>query len=359
MVATGGIGMSQLPIAITMGDPAGVGPEIVLRSLKTESVAECGKYLLVGDLRVLEAVKRRLGLSLSLEPVDPDGREIGGSPLSIPVVDLGIVKDIGELAVGKVSGLGGRCAAACIEKSVDLALRGLVRGIATAPINKEALKKAGYHYIGHTEMLAELSESRDSVTMFLVDAMRIFFHSRHESLKSVIEGLSVDGIVRSIRLADRCLASLGIKGRRLALAALNPHASDGGLFGDEEARFLIPGVEQAKKAGIDVTGPVPADSVFHMALDGKFDGVISLYHDQGHIAAKTYDFYRTVSVTLGLPFIRTSVDHGTAFDIAWKGIANPVSMQEALLACSELAGRYDPKVLRENLDSPIGGVKPE
>jgi 4-hydroxythreonine-4-phosphate dehydrogenase len=359
MVATGGIGMSQLPVAITMGDPAGVGPEIVLRSLENENVWRSGQFLLVGDLKILEAVRDRLGLASTLLPVDPYDARIEGGPGTIPVMDVGIVGNIGELEVGGISALGGRVAVECIKKSVDLALKGLVKGIATAPINKEALKKAGYHYIGHTEMLSELSDSRDSVTMFVVDALRIFFHSRHESLRSMIEGLSVDGIVRSIRLADRCLASLGIEDRRLALAALNPHASDGGLFGDEEARFLIPGVKEAQGMGIRVTGPVPADSVFHMALDGKFDGVISLYHDQGHIAAKTYDFYRTVSVTLGLPFIRTSVDHGTAFDIAWKGIANPLSMQEALLACSELAGRYDPKVLRENLDSPIGGVKPE
>lgn len=340
--------MSRLPIAITMGDPAGVGPEIALQSLEKEQVWECGQYILVGDLNVLEAAKTKLGLSASLQPVDPYRGKIGGSPSVIPVMDLGIVRDMRDLAVGEISVLGGHCSVRCIEKSVDLALKGLVKGIATTPINKEALKKAGYHYIGHTEMLAELSESPDSVTMFLVDAMRIFFHSRHESLKSMIEGLSVEGIIRSIGLADRCLASLGIENRKLALAALNPHASDGGLFGDEEARFLIPGVEQAQKTGIDVSGPVPADSVFHMALEGVFDGVISLYHDQGHIAAKTYDFYRTVSVTLGLPFIRTSVDHGTAFDIAWKGIANPVSMQEAIVACCTLADRYDPKVLQEN-----------
>ncbi|MFP4482377.1 MAG: 4-hydroxythreonine-4-phosphate dehydrogenase PdxA [Thermovirgaceae bacterium] len=341
--------MSQMPIAVTMGDPAGVGPEIVLQSLESEGIWKCGQYLLVGDLKVLEAVKRRLKLSASLQPVDLGRGKIERSPSSIPVLDVGIVGNIQDLDIGRISALGGHTAVECIAKSVDLALRGLIKGIATAPINKEALKKAGYHYIGHTEMLAKLSESRESVTMYLVDAMRIFFHSRHESLKSMIEGLSVEGIVRSIRLADRCLVSLGIEDRRLALAALNPHASDGGLFGDEEARFLIPGVEQAQDAGIDVTGPVPADSVFHMALEGKFDGVISLYHDQGHIAAKTHDFYRTVSVTLGLPFIRTSVDHGTAFDIAWKGLANPVSMTEALLACCALADRYDPAVLSENL----------
>jgi len=338
--------MSKQPIVVTMGDPAGVGPEIALRSLQVERVWECGRYLLVGDFKVLEAVKKTLGLDVELVLVNPYKEEVSGGPSVFPVMDLGIVKNIEDLEVGRVSALGGKTAVECIKTSVDLALKGLVKGIATTPINKEAIKKAGYHYIGHTEMLAELSASRDSVTMFLVDSLRIFFHSRHESLKSMIEGLSAEGVLRSIRLADRCLTSLSIENRRLALAALNPHASDGGLFGDEETRFLAPAVEAAKKEGIDVTGPVPADSVFHMGLSGRFDGVISLYHDQGHIAAKTYDFYKTVSVTFGLPFIRTSVDHGTAFDIAWKGIANPVSMEEAIVACCSLADRYRPEILR-------------
>ncbi|MCF7934717.1 MAG: 4-hydroxythreonine-4-phosphate dehydrogenase PdxA [Synergistales bacterium] len=337
---------NRQPIAVTMGDPAGVGPEIALQSLREERVWECGRYLLVGDLKVLKAVRDRLGLDVGLQPVDPYRENIDGDPSRIPVMDLGIVTDVGELKVGQVSALAGRTAVECISTGVDLARRGLVKGIATTPINKEALKKAGYHYIGHTEMLAELSESSDSVTMFLVDSMKIFFHSRHMSLKAMIEGLSVEGVLHSIQLADRCLASLSIEERRLALAALNPHASDGGLFGDEEARFLAPAVEQARKMGIHVSGPVPADSVFHMALNGKFDAVISLYHDQGHIAAKTYEFYKTVSVTFGLPFIRTSVDHGTAFDIAWKGVANPVSMEEAIVACCSLADRYNPDVLQ-------------
>ncbi len=162
----------------------------------------------------------------------------------------------------------------------------------------------------------------------------------------MIQGLSIEGVLKSIRLADACLKSNRIGNRKLALAALNPHASDGGLLGEEEELILKPGVVKARAEGINVTGPVPADSVFHMALTGAFDAVISLYHDQGHIAAKTYDFFRTVSVTFGLPFIRTSVDHGTAFDIEWQGIANPVSMEEAIISCGLLVGSYDSEALQ-------------
>jgi 4-hydroxythreonine-4-phosphate dehydrogenase len=253
-----------------------------------------------------------------------------------------MVKDFSSLEVGTVSSLGGRAAVAYVQCAVELALGGEVSGIATGPINKEALREARFHYIGHTEMLSELSGGEKSVTMFMVDRLRIFFHTRHLSLKKMLENLSKEGVVESIVRSHRCLESVDMGKGKLALAALNPHASDAGLFGDEEEKILIPACEETRRRGIDVEGPVPGDSVFHLALQGRYNAVVSLYHDQGHIAAKTYDFYRTVSVTFGLPFIRTSVDHGTAFDIAWEGIANPVSMAEAIGACFDLAERYRP-----------------
>jgi 4-hydroxythreonine-4-phosphate dehydrogenase len=178
--------------------------------------------------------------------------------------------------------------------------------------------------------------------MFQVDRLRIFFHTRHLSVRNMLQSLSSEGVVESIVRAHHCLESIGLDRGKLALAALNPHASDGGLFGNEEERILQPACTEARERGVDVEGPVPADSVFHLALNGRYDAVVSLYHDQGHIAAKTYDFHRTVSVTLGLPFIRTSVDHGTAFDIAWEGRANAESMHEAIRACFDLAGTYKP-----------------
>jgi 4-hydroxythreonine-4-phosphate dehydrogenase len=241
--------------------------------------------------------------------------------------------------------MAGRASVAYIEMAVELALRGAVKGIATAPISKTALREAGFHYLGHTEMLAEMTGGGKSVTMFMVDRMRIFFHTRHVSLRVMLDSLSVEGVVESIRMAQKCLDSVALGGGEIALAALNPHASDDGLFGDEEERILKPAVEKAVQEGLPVRGPFPADSVFHNALQGNYSGVVSLYHDQGHIAAKTYDFHRTVSVTFGMPFIRTSVDHGTAFDIAWKGIANPVSMIEAVKACRNLSKSYLPPKL--------------
>jgi len=329
-------------IAVTMGDPSGIGPEVVLGSLAQDRVWQGCRFIVIGEFRVLEAVRDRLGISVGLVRSGLAENLIEGGKRVIPVMDTGIVEEASDIEVGKISALSGRVAVECISKSVEMATKGIVNGIVTAPINKEAVRKAGFDHIGHTEMFAGMTGSQDSVTMFLVDKMRIFFHSRHESLKQVIEGLTIEGVANSIGLADRCLRSISAEDRRIALAALNPHASDGGLFGDEEARILIPAIEKAKEDGIDISGPVPADSVFHHALDGVFDAVVSLYHDQGHIAAKTYDFYRTVSVTLGLPFIRTSVDHGTAFDIAWQGIANPVSMEEAMITCRELARGYRP-----------------
>jgi 4-hydroxythreonine-4-phosphate dehydrogenase len=331
--------MTKPVIAVTIGDPAGIGPEIVLKSLMSRHVWERGVPLIVGDLSVLKAVRDRLGLKIRLNRVR-DAESAFGDVREFPVFDVARINDPSKLDVGAISELGGEASVAYIRASVDLCKRGGVAGIATAPINKEALRAARFHYIGHTEMLAEMSEAEKSYTVFIVDKLRILFHSRHISLRKAIETLDEDEIVRSLESADRCLRSIGMTPKSIALAALNPHASDGGLFGDEENRILIPAVARARQKGLAVTGPVPADSVFALALQGRYDIVVSLFHDQGHIAAKTYDFYKTVSVTFGLPFLRTSVDHGTAYDIAWKGLANPVSMETAILSCYDLAPKY-------------------
>lgn len=335
------MGMNRTVIAVPMGDPAGVGPEIAIKAMADPEVWEKGIPLLVGDRAVLEAVRERLGIEVNLCPARP-GAAISGSPGSIPVMDLGIIREKSSFEPGKVSALSGRASVEYIRRAVELCMSGAAAGMATTPINKEALRAAGAPYIGHTEMLADMSGAEKSYTMFLVDDLRILFHSRHLSLKQAIEKLDKDDVVRSIETAAKCLASIGLPAGTIALAALNPHASDGGLFGREEAEILEPAVAEARAKGLNVVGPVPADSVFYFGLRGKYDVVVSLYHDQGHIASKTYDFYRTVSVTFGLPFIRTSVDHGTAFDIAWKGIANPVSMKEALLAAFKIAPLYRP-----------------
>ncbi len=333
--------MKNYVIVASIGDPAGVGPEIALKSYLSGKIAEEGTAVLVGDFPVLEAVRDRLEIPVTLqriEAIEEARREKG----LVPVIDAGVVTDVSKLEVGKITALGGRAAAEYIRRAVDLCTEGAAAGLATCPINKEALREARLDYIGHTEMISQMSNGRKGITMFMVDGMRIFFHSRHLSLRQAIDAIDTQSVSESLLIADRCLRSVGFPSARIALAALNPHASDGGLFGDEEERFLIPARDDARKKGLEVFGPVPADSVFHQVLEGSFDAVLSLYHDQGHVAAKTRDFHRTVSITFGYPFLRSSVDHGTAFDIAWKGIANPLSMEEALLACFRLAPKYRP-----------------
>ncbi len=327
-----------------MGDPSGIGPEVILKCYRNKKLLKMGVPVIIGDYAVLERVNNRLGLDLLLKRV-ASIEESGLYSNVVPVMDQDVVTDASRVPIGRISSLGGSAAVTYVRKAVQLALDKEVTGIATGPIHKEALRNAGFSYIGHTEMLSEMAGGVNSVTMFMVDRLKIFFHTRHMSLKMMLQSLDVDGVLGSITLAQRCLRSIGLENGILALAALNPHGSDGGLFGTEERDILIPACERARKLGITVEGPVPADSVFHLALQGKYDAVVSLYHDQGHIASKTYDFHRTVSVTLGLPFVRTSVDHGTAFDIAWKGVANHVSMEEAIRACFELSLNYKPDLI--------------
>lgn len=340
--------MTDKPVlAITLGDPAGVGPEITLKSFTMGNLWETGIPIVTGDVAVMERVRDTLDIDVEIVGVTgaAEARRLDGTrgdrPV-VPVLDQGVVTDPEQLAVGKVSALAGRAGVAYIQAAVDLCNSGEATGIATAPINKEALREAKLEYIGHTEMISEMSNKKKGITMFQVDKMKIFFHSRHVSLRKAIDLITTDALLDSIDVAVKCLASVDIAAPSLAVAGLNPHASDGGLFGDEEAREMKPAIERARERGIDVVGPMPADSVFHHAAEGRYDAVISLFHDQGHIAAKCYDFYRVVSVTFGYPFIRTSVDHGTALDIAWKGIANPVSMYEAIVTGFDLAGRYRP-----------------
>jgi len=331
-------------IAITMGDPSGVGPEIILKSFLDARVWQKGIPIVVGDYRVLKEAQERLGINVEIIKVSKP-EEAVGPDCGVPVLDMTMIDDMSLLPLGQVSSMGGKAAVQYVRKAVDLALSGVFQGIATAPINKAAIHKAGFHYIGHTEMLSEMAQREKAITMFMVDKLKIFFHTRHMSLHQAIKTLTINGVSDTIVLAEKCLRAIGYEKSSLALAALNPHASESGMFGDEEEKILIPASEVARKKGVHVEGPFPADSVFHLALEGKYDAVISLYHDQGHIAAKTYDFYRTVSVTLGLPFVRTSVDHGTAFDIAWKGLASPLGMTEAILQCFKLAEKYSPSLI--------------
>ncbi|MGH2349810.1 MAG: 4-hydroxythreonine-4-phosphate dehydrogenase PdxA [bacterium] len=313
-------------VGITIGDPAGIGPEIVIRAVSDPAVGRSVRPVVIGDGWVLDRAMEATGVRVEFTPDGP-----------VSLIDLGNVDH--RLQWGKLQATAGAAAGQFIERAVDEARAGRIDALATAPINKEALWRAGYRHLGHTEMLGTLTGSPDPLTMFLVRTLRIFFLTRHLSLREAIEQVTRSRIAQILPRIDAALRALGFSAPHIAVAALNPHSGEGGALGREDLEEIAPAVAGAREGGLNVDGPIPADSVFAQALDGRYDAVLSLYHDQGHIAAKTVDFHGAVSVTLGLPFIRTSVDHGTAFDIAGTGKARADSMIAAILAAGDLTRR--------------------
>ncbi len=330
--------MKRTTVGVTIGDPAGIGPEIVVKALSKPTIYERCTPIAFGDLKLLQHTAEQLKENVKLKAISSPGEALGKAG-TIDVIDMRNV-NLRELRVGQVSREAGRASIEYIEAATKLALRGEIDAMATAPINKEAINLAGSPYIGHTELISALTNAPDPETVFWVRGVSIFFLTRHLSLKKAIEEVKKDNIVASATRANSLLLKLGVVNPRLAVAALNPHGSDGGLMGDEEEKEIAPAVMEIREKGIDAAGPVPADSVFHLAFSGVYDAVLSLYHDQGHIPSKTVDFYGTVSLTLNLPFVRTSVDHGTAFEIAGRGVANSKSMEEAILAAAEIVSRF-------------------
>lgn len=321
-------------IAIPLGDPAGIGPEIIVSALNKPHIYKLCSPIVIGSMEIIKNALKIMNIELKTNVVsDPRNGKYEYGTIDVISIDN---MDINELEIGTVHDKCGKAAYQYIEKAVQLALDGKVKALATAPINKESLRAANVPYIGHTEMLAALTDTIDPLTMFEVKNMRIFFLTRHLSLQEAIGQITRDRVFNYLVKCNDALKTLGIDRRRLVVAALNPHGGEGGLFGTEEIHEIEPGIEMARKQNIDVAGIVPADSVFYQALMGRYDAVLSLYHDQGHIAAKMTDFEKTISITIGLPFLRTSVDHGTAFDIAGKGIASSISMEE----CIRLAAKY-------------------
>lgn len=322
-------------IAIPMGDPAGVGPEIVVKTAVSKEILDLCDLVVIGDKKVLEKATEICQVDLKIHTIKnvEEGKYENGI---LNVIDLENV-DMNTLEYGQIQGMCGKAAFEYIKKCVELAMEHKVDAIATTPINKESLKAGNVNYIGHTEILGDLSNSRDPLTMFEVDNMRVFFLTRHMSLRKACDAITKERVLEYIERCTKALKQLGVSGK-MAVAGLNPHSGEHGLFGDEEVKEITPAIEESQKLGYDVVGPVGADSVFHQALQGRYVAVLSLYHDQGHIATKTYDFERTIAITLDMPFLRTSVDHGTAFDIAGKGIVSAVSMIEAV----KLAAKYAP-----------------
>lgn len=330
--------MNRPVIGITIGDPAGIGPEIVLKALKNEELYKTCKPLVIGNSAVMERIEGIIKTGLALNTIH-EPEEAKYSYGTVDVISLEDM-DISGLKYGEVEARAGSAAFEYIVKAVELANMKKVNAVATAPINKEAIRAAGINYIGHTEMLAGLTDTNDPLTMFQVHNMRVFFLTRHVSLRKACDLVKHEKLVEYIIRCDEALRKLGLGEGLMAVAGLNPHNGEHGLFGDEEVTDIEPAVCEAREKGINVVGPIPADSVFYQALKGKYNAVLSLYHDQGHIATKTVDFEKTISLTIGLPFLRTSVDHGTAFEIAGKGIASPVSMEEAIRLAAEYGLKY-------------------
>ena len=331
--------MKRPILGVTMGDPAGVGPEITAKALARPGVAASCKAVVIGDRSVMAATLDMLRSPLALHAVTRVA-DCAFATGTLECLDLARV-DAATLLKGAVSPEAGRAAYAYIETGVRLCQAKEIDAIVTAPINKEALAAAGLQHSGHTEILATLSGTKDFAMLLMGKELKVIHVTTHVALRRVPDLVTRERVLRVIQLAQATMNFLGERRPRIAVCGLNPHAGEDGLFGDEEKSQIIPAVEAARREGLDVYGPLPADTLFSRARGGEFHIVVAMYHDQGHVPVKTLGFtydetkgtwtgLSGVNVTIGLPFLRVSVDHGTAFDRAWKGIANPESMVEAI-----------------------------
>ena len=328
-------------LAITMGDAAGIGPEVTAKTLIDPAMYEKCRPFVVGNtdamndaLRLIKSDLKAVKLQ-TLEDVD-------GNYGQVEVLDLNNL-DYSAITYGQLSEQSGNATVEWILKAGELATTGAIQAICTAPINKEACNLAGHKDIGHMEIFQSQTGAKDVATMLMARQLRVVHLTTHRSLRIACDYVTKENVLGKIMLTNEHFKRWGYPEPRIGVAALNPHASDGGLLGDEEFDEIRPAVQEAKANGVLVEGPVPADTVFNQNIDGKFDVCLAMYHDQGHIPIKVHDWERSVSVNLGLPFIRTSVDHGTAFDIAGKGIADHVSMMESIkVAISLVSDSYLP-----------------
>jgi len=324
-------------IGITMGDPAGIGPELCLRALVERSVLECCTPVVFGDLGVMSRVAETCNLPRPRHTI-PLAEWKNVSVVESPtIIDCGAI-DPDSFQPGNINAACGRAAYTYIEESIHAALDGKIAAVVTAPINKEALHLAGIDYPGHTEIFADLTGAGRSCMMLWSGELVVSFVTSHIAYADVPAALSIQKVLDTIELTDSALTRMMGRAVKLAVCGLNPHAGEHGLFGQEEQQHIQPATVKAQARGIDVTGPVPADTGFLPEKRRQFDAIICMYHDQGHIPFKMLAFERGVNVTLGLPIVRTSVDHGTAFDIAWKGIASAESLFQAVLLAGKLCG---------------------
>jgi 4-phospho-D-threonate 3-dehydrogenase / 4-phospho-D-erythronate 3-dehydrogenase len=323
-------------IAVTMGDPSGIGPEIIAAALADPDVAKLCRPLVLGDRGALERGIAVTGLPLQIETV-PDTGPLRTQP---GVLYLRELSQLGpsDMEYGRPSSAGGDASFRYICEAARMCLSGEVRAMATAPINKESMNSAGHHFPGHTELLAELTGTDQVVMMLAGERLRVTLVTIHEALSRVPSLITFERVLDTIRITDQALSRFFCPTPRIAVLALNPHCGEGGLFGSEESEVIAPAVAAARAAGIDAVGPLSADTLFHFALSGGYDAVVCMYHDQGLIPLKMIHFDDGVNVTLGLPIIRTSVDHGTAYDLAGTGRASAQSMKAALVMAAQMAG---------------------
>ncbi len=329
--------MSSAPIiALTLGDPAGTGPELILKALAQPDVRALGTLLVVGDAAVLARAQRFTGTTLPIRAV----KNAAGAPEfaadGVAVLDLANI-DAARHQLGRIDPMCGQAAYESIKRATELALAGDVGAIVTSAINKAALNAAGHHFDGHTGLLAQLCGAPGATMMLVADTLRVSHVSTHVSLRQAIDRVRPERIVKVLQLTHDAMRRLGIEKPRLAVAGLNPHASEGGLFGDEEEKFIAPAIAQARALGLDAHGPFAGDTIFFRTLQREFDAAVAMYHDQGHVAAKMLGIWRGVNVTLGLPIIRTSVEHGTDFANAGTGRGDPRSLIEAIKLAASMA----------------------
>jgi len=332
---------SNLPlVAITMGDAAGTGPEIITKSLALPELRAVCRPVVVGDAATMTRALTFTGVNLVIRPIR-NIAEAADDPGRIDVLDLANI-DLAKLQLGRVDPMAGKAAYEYIKRATELALAGEVGAIVTSAINKEALNQAGYRFDGHTGLLAYLCNAPGATMMLAAENLRVSHVSTHVPLRVAIERVKPERIIKVLQLTHDAVRQLGIEQPRLAVAGLNPHAGEHGLFGDEEEKFITPAIVEAKRLGMTVTGPHPGDTVFFRALQGEFDAVVAMFHDQGHVAVKMLGIWRGVNITLGLPIVRTSVEHGTNFDMAGTGKSDPRSLNEAIKLAATMAARRSP-----------------
>lgn len=324
-------------ISITMGDPAGIGPEVIIKALHTPVIYEVSHPLVIGSLSVLENVRK--SLKIRDEVFFNSIKELRDSDFNFSKINVLDIEDLqlDNIKQGEISKEGGGASVRYVEKAIEFAIQKDVDAVVTAPISKEAINLAGYKYQGHTEIFAEKTGIKDFAMMLVTDDIKVIHVTLHVSMVDACKLIKKERILRTIYLGYNSMQDLGIKNPRIGVAGLNPHAGESGIFGDEELKEIIPAVNVAREKGINVAGPVSPDVIFNRAMRGEYDLVVAMYHDQGHIAIKTTSFDEGVNVTVGLPIVRTSVGHGTAFDIVGKDKANPKSLINAIKLASKMA----------------------